>query len=124
MEMNRMERDFFAATPEVLPVYMKLKEKVAAVTPNLRVDVRKSQISFKDERVALAAWLPVRKVKARPDHYLVVTIWLNCPLRSGRVAEATQVGPGRWANHILLADTDEVDVELMGWIAKAFALNP
>ena len=121
--MNRIEQDFFAAMPEVLPIYKELKEKVLTVIPNLRVEVRKTQISFKGERVAMTAWLPLLKVKARPEHYLIVTLWLSSPLRSGRIAEAIQVAPDRWVNHILLADIKEVDDELMGWIAKAFRLT-
>jgi hypothetical protein len=52
--------------PEVLPNHKGLKEWVSALAPNLRVEVKESQISFKGKRLAMATCLPIRKVKARP----------------------------------------------------------
>lgn len=117
--MEREEHDFFAAIPAVLPIYERLKDRISAVVPQVQIEVRKSQISFRDMRVFAAVWLPLKKIKGRPIHYLIVTLWLDCPLRDARIAEAAQIHPGRWANHIIVADASEVDDELLGWVAEA-----
>lgn len=117
--MDPEERDFFAAVPVVLPIYARIKDRISALAPQTRVEVRKSQISFIDARVFSAAWLPPRKIKGRPEHYLVLTLWLGYPLEGARIAEATQIRPGRWANHVIISKIDEVDEELSGWIAEA-----
>lgn len=117
--MEPEERDFFAAVPAVLPIYARIKDHISALAPQTRVEVRKSQISFIDARVFSAAWLPPRKIKGRPEHYLVLTLWLTHPLEGARIAEATQIRPGRWANHVIISEIDEVDEELSGWLAEA-----
>lgn len=121
--MDREERDFFAAMPTVFPIYERLKDSISAVVPQMRVEVRKSQISFTDKRVFAAVWLPIRKIKGRPDRYLIVTLWLGHPLQSPRIAETAPINSGRWANHIILADAEEVDNELLGWVAEALKFS-
>lgn len=121
--MDKNEQVFFEAMPAVLPIYERLTDSISAVVPQMRVDVRKSQISFIDKRIFAAAWLPPRKIKGRPDHYLIVTLWLSHPLQSPRVAEAALINSGRWANHIILADAEEVDEELSGWVAEALKFS-
>lgn len=121
--MEKDEREFFIAMPAVLPIYERLTDSISAIVPQVRVEVRKSQISFIGKRVFAAAWLPPRKITGRPEHYLIVTLWLGRPLQSPRIAEAAPINPGRWANHVILADESEVDGELMGWVAEALKFS-
>lgn len=55
-----------------------------------------------------------------PDPYLVLTLGLPYPLHSVRAAAMTEPWPGRWTVHIVLAERDEVDDELLAWVKDAW----
>lgn len=56
-----------------------------------------------------------------PDPYLVLTLGLPAPLTSPRAEIRTEPYPGRWTHHILLSTPDDLDPELMGWVAETYA---
>ena len=37
-----------------------------------------------------------------------------------RVKKKTEPYPGRWTTHIVIGSADEVDEELLGWVAEAY----
>ncbi len=61
----------------------------------------------------------MRKAKDCPDAYIVVTVGLSRRLGSSRVDIATEPYPNRWTHHILIADPEEIDDELLGWVKEA-----
>ena len=46
-------------------------------------------------------------------------------LKSGRVLAASEPYPGRWTHHIIISSPEEIDAELLDWLAEAreFALT-
>ena len=61
----------------------------------------------------------MRKVKDRPDPWLVVTFGLEYKVESSRIDAATEPYPNRWTHHVLITDPAEIDYELMSWIKEA-----
>ncbi len=100
--MNDAELLFFEKYPNALPLYEKLKERILDVS-----------------------FVKVRKVKDRPDPWLVVTFGLEYKVESSRIDAATEPYPNRWTHHVLISSVEEVDDELMDWIKEAsdFALR-
>lgn len=74
---------FFAKMPQALPLYKMFAEKVLAVYPDVRIKIHKSQISFSNKYQFAFVWLPIRRMKNRPDIYIIVSfirdIWI-CPI--------------------------------------------
>lgn len=86
------------------------------------IRVQKTQISFFDGRMfACASFLRVRRARELPERYLVVTFGLDHKEHSPRILAAVEPYPGRWTHHVAISRTDEVDDELMGWLAEAAA---
>lgn len=112
-------RFFFDGKPLELGLYQALFARMEADFPQASVKVQKSQISFYERHLFAAASLPIRRKKSWPEHCLVVTVGLNRQLDSSRVAAAVEPYPGRWTHHILLTAPEEIDGELMGWLAEA-----
>jgi len=54
---------------------------------------------------------------------LLLNIVLDSPLTSGRVKKVEQVSKNRFHNEILVTKTEEIDSELLGFIAKAYSLT-
>lgn len=109
---------FFAAQPEALVLYQKI-EKAILDLAKATIDFQKSQISFGCKRKFAWVWLPVRKVKNRPDLYVILSLSLGRRLDSRRVVEVIESYPGRWMHHLIISRPDELDDELLGWIGEA-----
>ena len=111
---------FFDGHPTELALYEALFRRMEEAFPAGRVKVQKTQISFYGRHLFAMVSLPVRRRKDWPKTCLVVTVGLGYRLDSPRVAAASEPYPGRWTHHILVAEEDQIDGELMGWLQEAW----
>ena len=92
--MNDAELLFFEKYPNALPLYEKLKERILDEIPGVQMKVQKTQISFINKHFfACVSFVKVRKVKDRPDPWLVVTFGLEYKVESSRIDAATEPYP-------------------------------
>ena len=112
---------FFEGKPRELELYEQLATRMEQAFPEALVKVQKSQISFYHKHLFAAVSLPLRRKKDWPERCLVVTIGLARPLESPRAAVKVEPYPGRWTNHVLLSQMEEVDDELLDWLGEAYA---
>ena len=102
-------------------LYLALVSALEQTLPeNFSVRVQKSQISFYHKHLFAAVSLPLRRRKDWPERCIVVTIGLARPLESPRAAVKVEPYPGRWTNHVLLAQREEIDEQLLGWLREAY----
>jgi len=122
--MNTDVLFFFETHRDALPIYETLEKRILAEIDSVTVKVQKTQISFYNPRMfACASFLPARKKKDRPEHWLTVTFGLDHPVRSPRIDVVTEAQPNRWTHHVLTARPEEIDGELMNWIREAAAFS-
>lgn len=111
---------FFDAKPAALPVYEALREAILERIPDIRIEVKKTQISFFNRRMfAAVSFTPVRKAKDRPDPFLTITFGLPYRKESTRIDAATEPYPNRWTHHVMIGTKEEIDDELLSWIIEA-----
>ncbi len=123
-EVFRMQNDidfFFNRLPKALPLYHRFAEKVFTEIPSAQSRIQKSQIAFYDKHNFAFVWLPIRKMKNRPDIYIIVSFGLPCRLYSSRIIDSTEPYPDRWTHHVIIQDQREIDKELMNWVKQAHA---
>lgn len=120
--MTSAELFFFNAKPEALPLYAALAERMLAAFPNATVEVKKTQITFR-ERYGFA-FVSLRKMKGCPEVFIIISFGLSHRLDSPRIHMAVEPYPNRWTHHVIVAGAGEIDDVLMGWLTKAhdFAL--
>lgn len=111
---------FFEGKLQERELYEALFARMEQVFPDASVKVQKSQISFYHKHLFAAVSLPLRRRKDWPERCIVVTIGLARPLESPRAAVKVEPYPGRWTNHVLLAQKEEIDEELLGWLREAY----
>ncbi len=122
--MTMDELLFFNGHSAALSLYEKLKESILSQVPDVRIEVRKTQISFFTKHLfAAASFAPVRKAKDRPEPFLTVTFGLPYQVLSNRIDAAAEPYPGRWTHHVMIGSAGEVDAELMGWVLEAAAFS-
>lgn len=111
---------FFDAKPAALPLYLALRESAAALRPDMRAAVGKTQISFFSRHMfAAMSFAPVRKAKDRPDPFITVSFGLPYRKESVRIDAAAEVRPNRWTHHVTIGSAEEIDGELLSWIGEA-----
>ncbi len=118
--MDRETRLFFNQIPQALPLYKTFAENILAEYPDVQIKIQKTQISFSNKYPFAYVWLPIRKMKNRPEIYIVVSFVLPDQLESPRIVEATQSYPNRWVHHLIIQHRSEVDRELMNWMKEAY----
>ncbi len=111
---------FFDGHMEALPLYEALEKKIFARIDGVKVKVQKTQITFSNRYgFAFVSFLPARPAKLRPNIYITVTFGLERRVNSPRIDQAVEPYPNRWTHHVLVSSVEELDEELMGWIAAA-----
>ncbi len=123
--MDHTQQDllaFFSQQPQALPLCEAFLQKLQAQHPETHTRVQKTQITFSNRHIfACLSLARVRKKALLPDPYLVLTLGLPAPLASPQAEIKTEPYPGRWTHHILLSTPDDLNPELMGWVAEAYA---
>ena len=85
---------FFDRKPMALPMYEVLRESLLAGIPDVRIEVKKTQISFFSKHMfAAVSFTPVRKAKDRPDPFLTITFGLPRRVESTRIDAAAEPVP-------------------------------
>lgn len=111
---------FFDSKQQALPLYMSFRGCVSGRVPDLRIEVKKTQISFfRRYMFAAVSFTPVRKAKDRPDPFLKITFGLPYKKESPRIDIATEPYPNRWTHHVMIGTVEEMDEELISWIQEA-----
>lgn len=115
------EMVLFEAQTGAFELYETLKNKIVEGFPEADIQVKKTQINFKNRHIfACVSSQRVLKKSMLPDQYIVLTLGLPYPLESPRVAVKTEPDPGRWTTHIVLGTATEIDDELIAWISDAY----
>ena len=121
--MNAETIDFFSKKPKALPLYEAFQARVCSELADVHIKVQKSQIAFSNRRGFAAVWLPIRKMKNRPEICIIVTFGLPQRIESTRIAEAVEPYPMRWTHHVIIKDPEDIDDELMGWIKRSYQFS-
>lgn len=119
--MTDEARAFFAARPGAVPIYEAFEAMLFARFPDTEMRVQKTQISFYASCGYVSVSLPARKAPRVSRPYMMLSVYLPYRLDSGRVFAASEPYPGRFTHHIPIDSPEDVDCELMGWIADAHA---
>lgn len=112
---------FFQQQPAALPLYEAFEKAVVSKYPDTRIKAQKTQITFSNKHIfACVSFLRVKKKRELPDPYLVITLGMPYPLESSRAAAKTEPYLGRWTTHIVIGKEEDMDEELLGWLAEAY----
>lgn len=107
---------FLGGHPGRMAVFEAVESAVAALGESA-VEVKKSQISWKNPRLFAAVSLPRR---AGQEDSLVLTFGLGRRLENPRILQAVEPYPGRWTHHVVLTGPGDVDGEITEFLAEAY----
>jgi hypothetical protein len=119
MNIGEEEIIFFSKVPGTLDIYESVKERIIRSIEGTSVKIQKTQVCFLTGKNFAYVWLPIRKVKNRPETYIILTFVLNRRIVSTRIEEAAEPYRNRWTHHIIVKDGFDFDEEVIRWLIEA-----
>src|SRR4029450_9469613 len=114
-EIAYMTDALFASKDAVVrDIYDRWLEALAEIGP-FHEEPKKTSI----HRVRTAGFAGVHPRKS----YIYLNLRTDRAIQSARISKTEQVSKNRYHNETKIASPDEVDAELLGWLAEAYALG-
>lgn len=110
--------EFFEGNPHGLALHEAVAAAIADLGP-ATARVTRSQIAFRRRKGFAYVWWPGRYIRSEVP--AVLSVALPYPLESPRFKEIAHSAPRVWMHHLELHDVAEVDDEVRGWLAEAYA---
>jgi hypothetical protein len=86
---------FFDKMPKALPLYEAFVARLLSEFDNVTIKVQNTQISFSNKYNFTFVSLPIRRMKGRPDVYMIVSFGLGYQVEDQRKEIATEPYPNR-----------------------------
>ena len=109
--------EFLAGHPGALDVFDRVHEVCRELGP-VEVRVTESQVAFRRARGFAFLWLPGRYLD-NPPADLVLTIALGRHDDSPHFREVVHPSTRQWIHHLVVRGPDDVDDEVVAWLAEA-----
>lgn len=110
---------FFAGRPQALALYEAIRARVLGRFPDVTLEVKKTQISFKARRLFLMVSLP--RSRAQGKDSLILTFGLHRAAAHPLIFQCVEPYPNRFTHHVLLRAAEEMDGALMELLEEAYA---
>lgn len=121
IDMN--EFHFFDKMPEAIPLYEEVRRRILANMENVKIKIQKSQIAFSSKRNFAYVWLPVNKVKNRPEVYIILSFGLNYQIKNPRIIESVEPQKNHWMHHLIIQDLSDIDEQVMSWLKETYIFS-
>ena len=109
---------FFAGSALGWAVYRAVEHAVAGLGEH-EVRVGKSQVAFRRARGFAFLWRPGRYV--RSDVPVVLSLAMRHRQNSSRFKEVVHPARTTWMHHLEVRSLEELDDEVLSWLAQAYA---
>ena len=110
--------EFFAGRTEARAIFDELSCSVESIGP-AEVRVTKSQIAFRRRTGFAYAWTPDRYLRGDTAP-LVLSVSLRRRDESPRWKEVVEPASGRFMHHLELRAPEEIDADVIAWLAEAW----
>jgi sulfite reductase beta subunit-like hemoprotein len=111
--------EHFAGRDESRRIFDTLRAKIEAYG-EVEIRVSKSQVALARRRNVAVAWTPGRYLEEKLSAPLVLTISLHRHDDSARWKEIVATGDGRYTHHLELRAPEEIDDDVLAWLAEAW----
>jgi len=119
LEALRLAEAFLAKKPAALPGARAFLLGALERWPETEAVTQKSQVGLRDPRPYCALWLPGKHVKGRPTPGAALSLFLPRPLETEWLIMAVEAYPGRFTNHLVLPEPEDLGEDLWAWTAEA-----
>jgi hypothetical protein len=117
-DVARRPEDLFDGFPRGLAICHAVQDAVSAIG-EASMRVMTSQVAFRRRRGFAYVWRPGQYVTS--DVPAVLSIALPREVSSDRFKEVVHPSANVWMHHLELHEASELDDQVLGWLAEAYA---
>lgn len=114
---------FFAGRPQKLELYEAIRALLLARFSDVRIDVKKTQISFKARTIFAMVSLPRSRTQEKGESSVILTLGLYRAATHPLIFQCVEPYPNRFTHHALISTPADMDDALMELIGEAYALH-
>ncbi len=86
----------------------------------IKVEAKKTQVSFGARRKFAWVWLPQMWIRKQPQESITLTFSLRRRVRDRRVKKAVEPYPGRWTHHVVIEKPANFSKDVHKWLREAY----
>lgn len=114
---------FFAGRPLKLELYEAIRSLLLARFSYVRIDVKKTQISFRARTIFAMVSLPRSKAQEKSESSVILTLGLHRAAAHPLIFQCVEPYPNRFTHHALISAPADMDDALITLIEEAYALH-
>ena len=118
--LEQLLDEHFAGRDESRRIFDALRATIESFG-EVSIRVSKSQVAFARRRNVAVAWTPDRYLEEKVSAPLVLTLSFHRHDDSPRWKQVVATGDGRYTHHLELRAPEEIDDDVRGWLAEAWA---
>ncbi len=98
----------------------QLIEKHIKTFGAIKVEAKKTQVSFSTTRKFAWVWLPQMWIRKQPQESITLTFALKCRIRNRQIKKAVEPYPGRWTHHVVIERPANLTKDVRMWLREAY----
>ena len=110
----------FANAPACSVLFHTLHRYILDTYPDASYKTGRTQVSYYNKHGFAYLWPPLRKIKGRPDVYIVLSFGLDRKIEDSRITEVVEPYPERWTHHVLISRLEDFDLTVKDWLGEAY----
>jgi len=114
--------ELFAGRPASLLLFRLVRAAIEPIGP-WTMRATKTQMSFAAVRGFAGFSIPQKWTSSRADDGAALALVLDRRVEDARIEQAVEPRPGRWAHHVVIADTADVDAQVRAGLGEASAIG-
>ncbi|MGE0058640.1 MAG: DUF5655 domain-containing protein [Dehalococcoidia bacterium] len=117
------ETTIFVGVPRAEALYEVVRAYIESLGGDVRVEPKRTQISFKAKTGFAYVWRPQVWGIKRPEDSIVLSFDAGRKIEDARIEESTEARPGRWVHHVLIEKKGDLDATVKRWLREAYAFG-
>lgn len=121
-EISDTVEELFRGREAQIRLYQAVCAAIEALGP-VTITVSKTQVAFGAKTKFAWVWPPQLWSNKRPPDSIVLTFGLGRQVVHPKIVESVEPRPGRWTHHVIVEHEADLDADVRGWLAEAYAFG-
>ncbi len=104
-------------------MYEAVRAYIESLGDDVRMEPKRTQISFKAKTGFAYVWRPQIWGIKRPENSIILSFDVGRKIEDARIEEATEARPGRWVHQVLIEKKGDLDATVKRWLREAYAFG-
>lgn len=112
---------FFCNQAKQISLFYAVENLISSIGA-VKIEVKKSQISFGTKTKFAWVWTP-REWGKRPENSIVLTFGVSRHIGNEQIVQTVEPYPGRWTHHMIIQDKSDLNDDILQWLREAYTFS-